>query len=194
MTRPPPERPDPDALLRSLDPPPGRGRHKIYVGMAAGVGKTVRALQELRELQAAGHDVAIGLLETHGRAGTEAAAAGLPVFPLRQVPHQGAWVAELNVAGLMADAPEYVLVDELAHSNAPGAGHEKRHEDVEDLLAAGIHVISTMNVQHLESLNDLIARLTGVRVRERVPDRILREASEVVLVDVTPGALRERLQ
>ena len=186
-------RPDPDKLLKALSAG-GRGRHKVYVGMAAGVGKTVRALAELRELQAAGRGVTIGVLETHGRAETQAAAVGLPVFPLRQVPYKGAFIAELNLEGLLADTPQVVLVDELAHSNVPGSRHAKRYEDVQDLLAAGINVISTVNIQHLESLNDLITRLTGVRVRERVPDSVLREASEVVLVDVTPEALQERLR
>lgn len=171
-----------------------RGQHKIYVGAAAGVGKTYRALQELRERLEEGQDALIGLLETHGRQETERMAENLPVFPRRQVDYRGIVLSEFDLAGLLARHPEVVLIDELAHSNVPGTEHAKRYEDVEVLLRAGIDVISTMNVQHLESAYDLVARLTGVRVRERVPDWVLRDADEVILIDVTPEVLRERLR
>lgn len=171
-----------------------RGIHKVFVGMAAGVGKTYRALSELRERLERGEDAVIGVLETHGRRGTVQAAEGLPVCPRREVMHGGVTLGELDVEGLLERRPFVVLVDELAHTNAPGSEREKRWQDVEVLLAAGIHVLSTVNVQHLESLNDTVARLTGVRVRERVPDAVLHEADELVLIDLTPDDLRARLR
>ncbi|THF71694.1 sensor histidine kinase KdpD [Deinococcus sp. Arct2-2] len=176
------------------DAGPARGVHKIFVGMAAGVGKTYRALNELRERLERGEDALIGVLETHGRAGTIEAAQGLPLFPRRDVVHGSVTLTELDVDGLLARRPFVVLVDELAHTNAPGSPRDKRWQDVNVLLDAGIHVLSTMNVQHLESLNDTVARLTGVRVRERVPDRVLSEADELVLIDLTPDDLRARLR
>ena len=185
--------PDPEALLKALSKA-GRGKHKIYVGAAAGVGKTYRALQELREQKELGVDVLIGLVETHGRRETLALLGGLETFPRRVVDYKGVELTEMDTAGIVARRPELVLVDELAHTNVPGSPYPKRFKDVDDLLAAGINVISTMNVQHLESANDLVARLTGVRVKERVPDRVLLAADEVVLVDVTPEVLRERLR
>ena len=185
--------PDPDALLEALVGS-NRGHHRIYVGAAAGVGKTYRALQEIREQRDAGVDAIIGLLETHGRSETERMAAGLEVFPRRAVDYKGVTLSECDVAGLKARRPALVLIDELAHTNVPGSEHKKRYEDVEELLSSGVSVISTMNVQHLESANDLVARLTGIRVKERVPDRVLLEADEVILVDVTPEVLRARLK
>jgi two-component system, OmpR family, sensor histidine kinase KdpD len=172
----------------------GRGHHTIYLGMAAGVGKTYRMLQEGRAQLEAGRDVVIGVLETHGRAETAAAAEGLPLLPRRRVEHRGTALQELDLPGLLRRAPELALIDELAHSNAPGLEHRKRHEDVPDLLAAGIDVISTVNVQHLESLNDRVAELSGVRVRETIPDVVLKQADEVVLVDIPPEALLTRLR
>jgi two-component system, OmpR family, sensor histidine kinase KdpD len=171
-----------------------RGHLKVFLGMAAGVGKTVRMLDEGRAELEAGRDVVVGLLETHGRAETEARAAGLERLPRRRVTYRATTFADLDVVGVLARAPELCLIDELAHTNAPGLDHAKRHEDVEQLLAAGIDVLSTMNVQHLESLNDAIAELSGVRVRETVPDTVLRRADAVVLVDVTPEALLDRLR
>jgi two-component system, OmpR family, sensor histidine kinase KdpD len=185
--------PNPDALLRHIQRQ-GRGLHKIYVGMSAGVGKTYRALQEIRERRDEGLDVVVGLLETHGREDTIKMAQGLDVFPRKTVTYKGVELTEMDTEGLLKRKPQLVLVDELAHTNVPGSGHKKRYDDVEDLLGAGISVISTMNVQHLESVNDLVERLTGVRVKERVPDWVLREADEVILVDVTPEVLRERLK
>ncbi|WP_094510718.1 histidine kinase [Synechococcus sp. MW101C3] len=172
----------------------GRGRHKLFIGMAPGVGKTYRMLQEGREMRRAGTDVVIGVLETHGRVDTAAQAEGLERVPLRRLHHQGVWLEELDVAALLARRPQLVLVDELAHTNAPGSDRVKRWQDVEHLLAAGVDVYSTVNIQHLESLNDLVAQLTGVTVRERLPDRVLERADEVVLVDVTPETLQERLR
>ena len=173
---------------------PTRGRHKIFIGMAAGVGKTYRALQDIRDRRKDGTDALIGILETHGRRETVAAADGLPVFPRLKIDYKGVQLGELDVQGLIARKPELVLIDELAHTNVPGALRPKRFMDVEALLNAGINVISTLNIQHLESLNDDVARLTKVRVRERVPDRIVLEANEVVIVDISPEALRERLK
>ncbi|WP_414657950.1 sensor histidine kinase KdpD [Deinococcus sp. VB343] len=190
--------PDPIRLTLERDPAEvaksQRGTHRIFIGMAAGVGKTYRALNELRERLERGEDALIGVLETHGRRETVAAAEGLPLFPRREIVRGGTTITELDVDGLMARKPYIVLIDELAHSNAPGSPNEKRWQDVEALRDAGIHVLSTMNVQHLESLNDTVARLTGVRVRERVPDHVLHDADELVLIDLPPEDLRERLR
>jgi two-component system, OmpR family, sensor histidine kinase KdpD len=171
-----------------------RGHLKVFLGMAAGVGKTVRMLQEGRAELEAGRDVVIGLLETHGRDFTWAAAQGLERLPRRRITYRGTTLDELDLPGVLARGPELCLIDELAHTNAPGVEHGKRHQDVEVVLAAGIDVFSTMNVQHLESLNDNIAELSGVRVRETVPDSVLQKADEVVIVDLTPEALLQRLQ
>jgi two-component system sensor histidine kinase KdpD len=176
------------------DAPPPRGQLKLFLGMAAGVGKTVRMLDEGRGELEAGRDVVIGYLETHGRAETHRRAEGLDVLPRRRMTYRGTTFEDLDMPGVLARRPEVCLVDELAHTNAPGLGRSKRHEDVEDMLAAGIDVLSTMNVQHLESLNDKIAELSGVRVRETVPDTLLGRADEIVLVDVTPEALIDRLR
>jgi two-component system sensor histidine kinase KdpD len=171
-----------------------RGRHKVFIGMAPGVGKTCRMLQEGKEALREGTDVVIGLLETHGRLDTAREAAGLELIPRKRLRHQGVEVEELDVAAVLARRPQLVLVDELAHTNAPGSERQKRWQDVEMLLLSGLDVHSTLNIQHLESLNDLVAELTGVVVRERIPDRLLQLADEVVLVDVTPETLQERLK
>jgi two-component system sensor histidine kinase KdpD len=171
-----------------------RGHLKVFLGMAAGVGKTVRMLQEGRAELEAGRDVAIGLLETHGRADTLVAADGIERLARRRITYRASTLEELDLPGVLARAPELCLIDELAHTNAPGVEHGKRFEDVDDVLAAGIDVFSTMNVQHLESLNDNIAELSGVRVRETVPDSVLQRADEIVIVDLTPEALLERLR
>jgi two-component system sensor histidine kinase KdpD len=177
-----------------MTPAGARGRHKVFLGMAAGVGKTVRMLQEGRALAAAGGDVVLGLLETHGRADTAAEAEGLEVVPRRVVEYRGVSVEEMDLPAILRRAPSICLIDELAHTNPPGVEHRKRHEDVDDVLDAGIDVLSTMNVQHLESLNDLVAEMSGVRVRETVPDSVLQRADEIVLIDVTPEALLDRLR
>jgi two-component system sensor histidine kinase KdpD len=171
-----------------------RGRYKIFLGMAAGVGKTYRMLQEGHAEAAAGRDVVIGYFEAHGRAETIALAETLEPVPRRTVSYRDTELEEMNLPGIVRRGPELALVDELAHTNAPGVEHEKRFEDIQDLLGAGIDVFSTVNVQHLESLNDRVAELTGVRVRETVPDGVLGTADEVVLIDITPEALLERLR
>jgi two-component system, OmpR family, sensor histidine kinase KdpD len=170
------------------------GHHKVFLGMAAGVGKTFRMLQEGRAELEAGRDVVIGYLEPHDRAETAAQADGLPSQPRRHVTYKDMAFEEMDLPGLVARRPELALIDELAHTNAPGLEHGKRYEDVADVLGAGIDVFSTVNVQHLESLNDQVADLTGVRVRETFPDSVLSQADEVVLVDLTPPALIERLR
>ena len=171
-----------------------RGRYKIFLGMAAGVGKTYRMLQEGQAEADAGRDVVIGYLEPHDRAETSAQARALEAVPRRQVAVRDVAAWEMDLPALLARAPELALIDELAHSNPPGLEHGKRYEDIAEVLAAGIDVFSTVNVQHLESLNDQVAELTGVRVRETVPDRVLGEADEVVLIDLTPEALIARLR
>jgi two-component system sensor histidine kinase KdpD len=170
------------------------GRHKVFLGMAAGVGKTYRMLQEGHAEREAGRDVVIGYLEPHGREATEAQADGLERVPPRRVTYKDVDVREMDLPALLERRPELCLIDELAHTNAPGLEHGKRYEDIADVLAAGIHVFSTVNVQHLETLNDQVAELTGVRVRETFPDSVLSEADEVVLVDLTPPALIDRLR
>ncbi len=177
--------------------PPGiedRGRYKIFLGMAAGAGKTYRMLQEGQAEAEAGRDVVIGYFEPHGRKETIALAEGIEVVPRRRVIYRDAVLEEMDLPALIRRAPELALIDELAHTNAPGVEHEKRYEDIADVLAAGIDVFSTLNVQHLESLNDQVAELTGVRVRETVPDSVLGTADEVVLIDLTPEALLNRLR
>jgi two-component system sensor histidine kinase KdpD len=173
---------------------PGRGHYKIFLGMAAGVGKTYRMLQEGQAEKAAGRDVVIGVLETHGRAETAIQAEGLEVIARRGIAYRSSVLEEMVLPAIFQRAPELCLIDELAHTNAPGVEHTKRYEDIEDVLDAGISVHSTVNVQHLESLNDRVAELTGVRVRETFPDRVLASADEVVLVDLTPEALVQRLR
>jgi two-component system sensor histidine kinase KdpD len=170
-----------------------RGRHKVFLGMAAGVGKTYRMLQEGQAEAESGRDVAIGYLEPHGRAETTALAEGLEMIPRRRVTYRDSVLEEMDLPAVLARMPELCLIDELAHTNAPGVEHQKRFEDIEDVLEAGIDVYSTVNVQHLESLNDQVAELTGTRVRETVPDTILGSADEVVLIDITPQSLIERL-
>jgi two-component system, OmpR family, sensor histidine kinase KdpD len=162
--------------------------------MAAGVGKTVRMLIEGRVELEAGRDVVIGLLETHGRAETAQLAEGLPTLPRMRVSYRQADLEEMDLRAVLSRGPELCLIDELAHTNAPGGEHAKRYEDVEEILAAGIDVLSTLNVQHLESLNDHITELSGIRVRETIPDAILARADEVVLIDLTPEALLDRLR
>jgi two-component system, OmpR family, sensor histidine kinase KdpD len=174
--------------------PARRGHFKVFIGMAAGVGKTYRMLQEGHAEQDAGRDVAIGYMEPHKRPETSALADGLETIPQRHLTYRDTDLEEMDLPALLARAPGLALIDELAHTNAPGAEHAKRYEDVRDVLAAGIDVFSTVNVQHLESLNDQVAELTGTRVRETIPDAVLGEADEVVLIDLTPEALIERLR
>src|SRR5512138_840098 len=170
-----------------------RGHYRILLGMAAGVGKTYRMLQEGGQARDEGRDVVIGYLEPHDRPETSALADGLEVVPRLRVEHGTLLLEELDAGAVIRRAPELGLIDELAHTNAPGLRNEKRWQDIDEVLDAGIDVISTVNVQHLESLNDEIAELTDIRVRETFPDRILEEANEVVLVDLSPEALQQRL-
>jgi two-component system, OmpR family, sensor histidine kinase KdpD len=171
-----------------------RGHYTIYLGMAAGVGKTYRMLQEGQAQLASGRDVVIGLLETHGRADTDALAEGIPLVPRRRITYRDTDLEDMDLPAILRRHPEVCLVDELAHTNAPGIEHDKRYEDIEDILDAGIDVLSTVNVQHLESLNDQVAEISGARVRETVPDSVLGRANEVVLIDLSPEALLARLR
>jgi two-component system sensor histidine kinase KdpD len=170
-----------------------RGRYKIFLGMAAGVGKTYRMLQEGQAEAEAGRDVVVGYIEPHGRSETVAQADGLEVVPRRRVTYRDTVLEEMDLPAILERAPELCLIDELAHTNAPGVEHEKRYQDIEDVLEAGIDVFSTVNIQHLESLNDQVAEMTGIRVRETVPDAVLGSADDVVLIDITPQSLIERL-
>ena len=169
------------------------GHHKVFLGMAAGVGKTYQMLREGQAEAENGRDVVIGYLEPHGRAETTAQAEGLETVPRRRVAYRDSVLEEMDLPAILRRRPELALIDELAHTNAPGVEHSKRYEDVEDVLGAGIDVFSTVNVQHLESLNDQVAELTGIRVRETVPDAVVGAADEVVLIDITPQSLIERL-
>ena len=187
------ERKEPEAFL-GLEAEQPRGRLKIYVGSAAGVGKTYRMLEDAHYLRGEGHDVVVGLIETHGRAETQARIGDLEVVPPRQIAYRDVVLPELDVDAVLARRPEYVVVDELAHTNAPGSRHNKRHQDVEELVGAGINVITALNVQHLESLNQLVRRITGIEVRETVPDTFLSKADQVVTVDIPVEELRERLR
>ncbi len=186
-------RPDPDALLAAMAGE-GRGRLKVFLGSAPGVGKTWEMLVQAKRRQAEGADVLAGVVETHGRAGTEAELKDLPMLPYRNVPYRGQVLKEFDLEAALARRPGLLLVDELAHTNAPGSRHAKRWEDVEELLGAGIDVWATLNVQHLESLNEDVARITGVRVSETLPDHVLELANEVELIDVPPTELQARLR
>src|SRR3982751_2356729 len=186
-------RPSPEQFL-NLIRRQERGRLKAYLGSSAGVGKTYAILREGHRLKTQGVDVAIGFVETHGRAETAEQVGDLEVIPPRVIEYRGVTLREMDLDTILARRPTICLVDELAHTNAPGSRHSKRYQDVEDLLRAGIHVITTVNVQHLESLYDEIERATGVRVKERLPDSVLAEADQIVNVDVSAEDLLERLK
>lgn len=191
------ERPDPEALLAQVQSEEGRarrGRLRIFFGMAPGVGKTFAMLQTAHQVRAGGRDVLVGYVEPHARPETQALIADLPVLPVRSIDYRGVVLKEFDVDAALARHPDILLVDELAHSNAAGCRHEKRWQDVEELLDAGINVWTTLNVQHIESLNDVIGQITGISVRETVPDRIFDSADELELVDITPEELLERLK
>jgi two-component system sensor histidine kinase KdpD len=173
---------------------PARGCHKIFLGYAAGVGKTFTMLAEAQRRRSRGEDIVIGYVEPHLRPETTALAEGLEKIPPKLIEYHGSTFTELDTDAVLARHPQWVLVDELAHTNVPGTRHQKRWQSVEEILDAGINVISTVNVQHFESLNDTVEQITGVRVRETLPDRVLDEANEVVLVDITPEALMNRLR
>ncbi len=192
-TRPRDGRPSPEALL-ALAEREGRGRLKIHLGAAPGVGKTYAMLSNAKRLAGEGVDVVVGLVETHGRADTAALIEGLEALPRRPVIHRGRTLMEFDIDAALARRPGLLIVDELAHSNAPGSRHPKRFQDVEELLDAGIDVWTALNIQHLESLSDVVGRITGVTIRETVPDRMLERADEVILVDLTPDELIARLK
>ncbi len=197
MAQPGAERPDPDRLLQSLrqaEQAARRGRLRIYFGASAGVGKTYAMLAGAHAQMAQGADVLAGVVETHGRKETRQLLEGLPQLPPRQLPHRGRMLAEFDLEGALRRRPGLVLLDELAHSNAPGAQHAKRWQDVQDLLHAGIDVWTTLNVQHLESLNEAVSGITGVRVWETVPDDIFDQADEIILVDLSADELLRRLK
>ena len=190
-------RPDPDALLAQVqaqERKAARGKLRIYFGASAGVGKTYAMLAAARKLQAGGETVLVGVVETHGRGETAAMLEGLDVLPLKAVDHRGKRIAEFDLDGALERRPPLILMDELAHSNAPGSRHPKRWQDVEELLDAGIDVLTTVNVQHLESLNDVVGGITGIRVGETVPDTVFDQADEVVLVDIPADELLARLK
>jgi two-component system sensor histidine kinase KdpD len=190
-------RPDPDDLLRRVQDEESRarrGRLKVFLGAAPGVGKTFTMLEAARAKRAEGLDVAVGVVETHGRPETAALLEGLETIPKRPVEYRGARLEEFDLDAAIARHPALLLVDELAHTNVPGSRHAKRWQDVEELLARGINVYTTLNVQHLESLNDVVAGITGVQVRETIPDLVLERADEVELVDVTADVLQQRLR
>ncbi|MGH9003092.1 MAG: histidine kinase, partial [Acidimicrobiia bacterium] len=170
-----------------------RGTLRIYLGAAPGVGKTFAMLNEGRRRKSRGTDVVIGFVETHGRARTAEQIGDLEVVPRQQVTHRGAACEEMDLRAVLARRPEVALIDELAHTNVPGSGHAKRWQDVAVLLDAGIDVVSTVNIHHLESVNDVVERITGVRQGETLPDEVVRAAEQVELVDMTPEALRRRM-
>ena len=188
---------NPDELLAAIqveEQRAARGKLLVFLGYAAGVGKTYAMLQAAQQRRAEGVDLVVGYVETHGRAQTDALLDGLDILPRRIVEYRGALLSEMDVDAVLARQPRLALVDELAHTNAPGSRHPKRHQDVEDLLATGIDVYTTLNIQHLESLNDIVAQITGVVVRETIPDSVLDQATEIRLVDLPPAELVQRLQ
>jgi two-component system sensor histidine kinase KdpD len=187
------KRPEPESFL-DLEANPRKGRLKVYIGAAAGVGKTYRMLDEAHQLRAHGSDVVIGFVEPHARAETLARIGDLELIPRRKILYRGVTLEEMDVDAIIARRPEKVIVDELAHTNAPGSRHAKRYQDVEEIVAAGIGVITAVNIQHLESLNPLMKRVTGIEVRETVPDAFFARADQIVNIDVPVDVLRERLR
>jgi two-component system sensor histidine kinase KdpD len=191
------DRPDPDALLRRIraeDERQKRARLRIYLGYAPGVGKTFAMLSAAREMHDARAEVVVGVVETHGRCDTAALVLGLELLPSRIVEYRGRKLEDFDLDAALARKPKVLIVDELAHTNAEGSRHAKRWQDVLELLDSGIDVHTTLNIQHIESLNDIIAQITGVRVRETVSDSLLARADEIELVDVPPEELLERLR
>lgn len=183
-----------DAASPDARPSPARGRLRIYLGMAAGAGKTYAMLNEGHRRKSRGTDVVIGYVDTHGRLLTEQQIGDLEIVPRKRIPYRGVELEEMDTEAILARSPTVALVDELAHTNVPGSRHEKRYQDVEDLRAAGITVLSTLNIQHLEGLNDIVEAITGVKQRETVPDRVLDGADAVEMVDIAPEALRSRMR
>src|SRR5689334_8005719 len=193
--RDPEQRPSPEALLEAARREEGRaGKLKIFVGAAPGVGKTYEMLQSAHARKKAGADVVVGVVETHGRAETEVLLSGLEVLPRRRLSYKEQTLEEMDLDALIARRPQIALVDELAHTNAPGSRHPKRYLDVEELLSHGIDVYTAVNIQHIESLNDVVAQITHVRVRETVPDKVFDRADSIELIDLTPDDLIQRLK
>src|SRR5574337_821282 len=188
------QRPSPDQLLdriRREEERKREGQLKIFFGAAPGVGKTYAMLEAAREKLAEGRDVVIGIVETHGRRETEALLEGLEILPRKNIEYRGTTLKEFDLDAALARKPAFTLVDELAHTNAPGSRHKKRWQDIYELLGAGISVYTTVNVQHLETLNDVVAQITGVNVRETIPDLLLDRADEIELIDLPPDDLRQ---
>src|SRR2546429_2115885 len=171
-----------------------RGRLRVYLGAVAGAGKTYTMLNEGHRRESRGADVVVGYVETHDRSQTQAQLGDLEVIPRKKISYRGVTLEEMDTEAIIARHPKVALIDELAHTNVPGSKHPKRYQDVEEILDAGIDVVTTLNIQHLESLNDLVASITGVQVRETLPDRILDQAEEVELIDISPHALRQRMR
>jgi two-component system sensor histidine kinase KdpD len=191
------QRPDPDALLAQVkeqERRASRGKLRVYLGSSAGVGKTYAMLNGGRKAGEEGRKVLVGIVETHGRAETQALIEGLEVLPRKEIEYRGKIVTEFDIDAALERKPDLILVDELAHSNAAGSRHPKRWQDVEELLDAGVDVYTTVNVQHLESLNDVVGGITGIRVFETLPDKIFDEADEVVLIDIPADELLARLK
>src|SRR5271156_2094559 len=186
-------RPSPEALLAAAQEQ-GRGRLKIFLGAAPGVGKTYEMLQTAHAKRREGVDLAVGIVETHNRRETAALLEGLEVIPRRRIEYKGRVLEEMDLDAILARRPQLVLVDELAHTNAPGSRHPKRYLDVQELLVAGIDVFATLNIQHVESLNDVVAQITRIRVRETLPDSFLDKADEIEVIDITPEDLMARLR
>lgn len=188
-----PRRPSPESLLAKLKEGE-RAKLRVYIGAAAGVGKTYQMLEDAHQFKKQGVDIVVAFVEAHGRADTESLIGDLECVPMREIEYRGVTLREMDVDAVIARRPEIAIVDELAHTNVPGSKHHKRYEDVLELLDAGISVITAVNIQHIESLNDVVARTTGVKVRETIPDSLLRRADEVVNVDVSVDTLRTRLR
>src|SRR5215468_11151995 len=188
-------RPSPEALLEAARREERRvGKLRIFVGAAPGVGKTYEMLLQAQARKKDGYDIVVGVVETHGRKETEALLAGLETIPRRRLPYRGQWLEEMDLDAVIARRPQIVLVDELAHTNVEGSRHPKRYLDVEELMSCGIDVYTTVNIQHIESLNDVVAQITHVRVRETVPDSVFDRADAIELVDLTPDDLIQRLK
>ncbi|MBO6773425.1 MULTISPECIES: sensor histidine kinase KdpD [unclassified Thalassospira] len=187
------DRPSPEALLEQTHKDE-RGKLKIFLGAYPGVGKTYAMLQAAQERQKEGRDVIVGIVETHGRVETENLLRGLEALPRKRLLHRGRVFGEMDIDAIIWRKPEIALVDELAHTNVPGSRHEKRYQDIDELLDAGIDVYTTLNIQHLESLNDIVARISRVRVRETLPDSFLEKANEIELIDLPPDDLLQRLR
>ncbi|HEY3367019.1 MAG TPA: universal stress protein [Symbiobacteriaceae bacterium] len=184
---------DPEEALK-LVRKEARGKHRVYLGYAAGVGKTYNMLREGNRMKAQGADVIIGVLEHHNRKETIAQVGDLELIPRRRIPYKGVILEDMDLDAVLARRPQWALVDELAHTNIPGSRNQKRYQDIEDLLVAGINVMSTVNIQHMESLNDAVQRITSVEIRETFPDWVLDDADEIIMVDITPELLQERLR